>query len=240
MRVRRGNKNWVREKAFRNQPLMNKHHIIPKHHGGKDSPLITVTTWEHAQLHKDIYENGYDDGVTVIESGCTECLKNYKTLMGLHETWKTERDFYHDNEFDIIHYYEKDVNSEDILRNIDEDIITHDCNNIEDTDCVDMDTEINMESLKIELGVVLDKLKDRERDVIIKNFGLDGNDRLNLWQIGDLYGLTRERTRLIRNLAIKRLRQNCLPIRVNTREGISFETIGRYRRLVKLLESFSK
>ena len=43
MRVRRGNKNWVREKAFRNQPLMNKHHIIPKHHGGKDSPLITVT-----------------------------------------------------------------------------------------------------------------------------------------------------------------------------------------------------
>ena len=131
MRKRKRNNDWVRDKAFRDEPVMMKHHTVPKHHGGHNSPIVEVSAWEHAQLHLDIYKNGYNDGESCyIPPGCKVCLKNYKTLIGLHEKWKVERDLYHDNEFDIISYYENDVDSEDILRNVDEDILTNDFNNV--------------------------------------------------------------------------------------------------------------
>ena len=40
-------------------PIYHKHHIIPKHMGGTDDPsnLVSVTVEEHANLHKQLWED---------------------------------------------------------------------------------------------------------------------------------------------------------------------------------------
>jgi hypothetical protein len=40
-------------------PIYHKHHIIPKHMGGTDDPsnLVKVTVEEHANLHKQLWED---------------------------------------------------------------------------------------------------------------------------------------------------------------------------------------
>ena len=238
MRERKINKNWVRDAAFRDEPAMMRHHTIPKHHGGHNSPIVTVDAWEHAQLHKDIFLNGYNDGITYIPSGCKECWKAYKVCMGIHETWKIERDNYHDYEFDIIGYYENDVNSEDILRNIDEDVIIHDFNNVKDTD-FNIDRELDVESLRLELNDLFKRLKDRERNVLTEHFGLDGKKPRQLWEIGENYGITIPAVRQIKERAIRRLRNMCIPQKTY-RKGVPFAVLHNHRKLSKLLEIFSK
>ena len=57
---------------------------------------------------------------------------------------------------------------------------------------------------------VLNSLDDREKDIIIKRFGLDNGVQKTLDQVGDMVGLTRERVRQIEINAIKKLRN---PIR---------------------------
>jgi RNA polymerase primary sigma factor len=62
------------------------------------------------------------------------------------------------------------------------------------------------ESLQMEIKRTLDTLTDREANVIRLNYGLDGNKQLSLSEIGELFDLTRERVRQIREKAIRRLR----------------------------------
>ena len=50
-------------------------------------------------------------------------------------------------------------------------------------------------------------LNEREADVIKKRFGWDGSAPMTLEEVGNLYGVTRERVRQIEVRAIKRLRQ---------------------------------
>ena len=236
--MRKRNNDWVRDYSVRNIPIGNDHHVIPRHHGGSDSPenIVPLTVWEHAQYHKEIYDKGYNDGINYISPGCKRCFKAYKSLMGIHNRWKVERNLYHDKEFDIIGWYEDDVKSEDILRNVDEDIITHNFNNIKDTGCVDVDRELDMESLRFELNDILEELKDREKSVLVEYFGLDGKGCRDISQIGENYGINRERARQIKEKAIRRLRYRCLPENAFGDE----RTAQRYKRLAKLLEIFSK
>jgi len=51
----------------------------------------------------------------------------------------------------------------------------------------------------------LDYLEPRERDVLIYRFGLRGQKRGTLEQVGDQVGLTRERVRQIQIKALKKL-----------------------------------
>ena len=51
------------------------------------------------------------------------------------------------------------------------------------------------------------ELNERERDVLIRRFGLHGKDRETLEEIGKIHSLTRERIRQIETTSIKRLRQ---------------------------------
>ena len=59
---------------------------------------------------------------------------------------------------------------------------------------------------------VLDTLDEREKDILIKRFGLDNGIQKSLEQVGDLVGLTRERVRQIEIAALAKLRN---PIRAN-------------------------
>lgn len=59
---------------------------------------------------------------------------------------------------------------------------------------------------------VLDSLDSREKDILIKRFGLDDGVQKSLEQVGELVGLTRERVRQLELLALDKLRN---PIRAN-------------------------
>lgn len=51
------------------------------------------------------------------------------------------------------------------------------------------------------------KLSGKERDVIARRFGLIGDKKYTLEEIGNHYGITRERVRQIENLSIKKLKE---------------------------------
>ena len=77
---------------------------------------------------------------------------------------------------------------------------------INDTNIDDPDKELHMSSLEKEVRNSLDSLKDREKDVIKMYFGIDREYALTLNEIGEEFGLTRERVRQIKEKAIRRLR----------------------------------
>jgi RNA polymerase primary sigma factor len=54
------------------------------------------------------------------------------------------------------------------------------------------------------------ELPDRERAVLVLRFGLDGEDPWTLGEIGEHFGISRERVRQIENKALERLRYNGL------------------------------
>ena len=68
------------------------------------------------------------------------------------------------------------------------------------------DRQLVVESLQAEIKQVLRILNERERNVIEAFFGINGPE-MTLEEIGDKYGLTRERVRQIKEKAIRRLRE---------------------------------
>ena len=62
------------------------------------------------------------------------------------------------------------------------------------------------ESLATEIDRALSTLTDRERDIVKLFFGIGGQE-MTLEEIGERFGLTRERVRQIKEKAIRRLRQ---------------------------------
>ncbi len=68
------------------------------------------------------------------------------------------------------------------------------------------DMNLFEDSLKKEIHTALASLSDREREVICLYFGLEQDQALTLEEIGEKFGLTRERVRQIKEKAIRRLR----------------------------------
>ena len=69
------------------------------------------------------------------------------------------------------------------------------------------DRQLVVESLRSEIETVLKLLNDRERNVVKAFYGIDGPE-MTLEEIGNKFGLTRERVRQIKEKAIRRLRGN--------------------------------
>ncbi len=64
------------------------------------------------------------------------------------------------------------------------------------------------EVLKNELDKTLSILSEREQKIINMYFGIDGGS-LTLEQIGDEFGLTKERIRQIKEKSLRKLKNNC-------------------------------
>jgi len=77
---------------------------------------------------------------------------------------------------------------------------------ISDKNTEEPDLELHIGSLEKEVKDALETLKDREKDVIRMYFGIDREYALTLNEIGEEFGLTRERVRQIKEKAIRRLR----------------------------------
>ena len=69
------------------------------------------------------------------------------------------------------------------------------------------DKSLVNESLSKEIDRALSTLSDREKEIIKMFFGI-GTQEMTLEEIGDKFGLTRDRVRQIKEKAIRRLRQN--------------------------------
>lgn len=89
---------------------------------------------------------------------------------------------------------------------VDDDLTLHD---ILPSDMFDaVDHSLISESLKQELNIVLRTLKPREAEIIKLYFGIDRDRPLTLEEIGEHFGLTRERVRQIKEKALRRLRHS--------------------------------
>ena len=74
----------------------------------------------------------------------------------------------------------------------------------EDSDPVDY---LNQVAHCEEVHMLVQHLSDREKDVIVARYGLDGSNGLTLREIGERIGLSRERVRQIERRALRKLRR---------------------------------
>jgi len=70
------------------------------------------------------------------------------------------------------------------------------------------DSVLLKQSLKVEVDEGLRMLTTRENEVLSAYYGLNGRQSMTLEEIGEMYGLTRERVRQIKERAIRRLRKS--------------------------------
>jgi RNA polymerase primary sigma factor len=77
-----------------------------------------------------------------------------------------------------------------------------------DVDQESPDDNLITESLRVEITTALATLTPREAEVISRYFGLNGERAATLEEIGERFGLTRERIRQIKEKAIRRLRHS--------------------------------
>ena len=76
---------------------------------------------------------------------------------------------------------------------------------LEDHDSPTADNELVNESLRAEIKKTLGLLKDRERKIVEEFYGIGGPEK-SLEEIGNKYGLSRERVRQIKEKALRQLR----------------------------------
>lgn len=86
----------------------------------------------------------------------------------------------------------------------------------------------------------LDILPARQKEIIEKRYGLNGEEPLTLAAIGEEKGLTRERIRQIENAALEKLRKNIEELNeILERIKYHLEILGGIRREKRLLEEAS-
>jgi RNA polymerase nonessential primary-like sigma factor len=84
---------------------------------------------------------------------------------------------------------------------------------------LDPSEQLQEASVHSSIASWLNQLSDKQREVVIRRFGLLGHNSSTLEEVGEEIGLTRERVRQIQVEALKRLK------RVLEREGLSADTL---------------
>ncbi len=92
-------------------------------------------------------------------------------------------------------------------------------------------------SMSSDIKSVIDRLEDREAEIIQLRFGLDGNRPLTLEEVGERFDVTRERVRQIQNIAIHKMRRLMTENeRQRSKEEVQEERIEQEK--MKVLQEF--
>ncbi|MBQ9688046.1 sigma-70 family RNA polymerase sigma factor, partial [bacterium] len=111
---------------------------------------------------------------------------------------------------------ESPVNQKDDSTKISDSIV--------DESTIAPENRVSQEDLLDEIGKMLEKLSPKEKDVLIKRYGLDNNgEKKTLDEVGGEYGVSRERIRQIENRAISKLKRMC-------KNEIAFNELQNYFR----------
>ena len=208
MRKRKISKSdWLRRNAVPKYletgvlPL-HKHHTIPKHHGGENSPLLELNYKQHTETHLEYGK----------KHNCKRCLQSYKTLIGMWNIFIEEVEKYSEEKaFNLVDSYEDylgkiddegDVNKDDVMLKeyVElEDVIDNSSTfkNPED--------DIIKDSIKDSVRWSLETLSGRERSVLEMYFGINRDRSMRLNEIGEEFDLTRDRILQIKNKGLQRL-----------------------------------
>ncbi|MGJ3243164.1 MAG: sigma-70 family RNA polymerase sigma factor [Opitutales bacterium] len=99
---------------------------------------------------------------------------------------------------------------------------------------------LQVNSLNSDVKTLIDRLDSREGEIIRLRFGLNGERPLTLEEVGDKFGITRERVRQLQNIALQKMRRSMASKETQrTREEIHEETIER-KKMEVLQEFFQK
>lgn len=86
---------------------------------------------------------------------------------------------------------------------------------------VDPFENLSDKDIHMEVGDLLAKLDDRERKIINARFGLDGSDPITLEEVGDKFGVTRERIRQLQNIALNKMRRSLNKLEKMNTQGLA-------------------
>ena len=100
--------------------------------------------------------------------------------------------------------HSRDVMSLDQTVGADEDAALGDF--IEDSDTPDADEVVSFDMMRQDVRKVVEGLDERERALVSRRFGLDGQKPYTLEQIGKEFGMSRERVRQIERQTMAKLR----------------------------------
>ena len=78
---------------------------------------------------------------------------------------------------------------------------------VSDEAAVDPFENLSEKNLQVELGDLLGQLDEREKRIISARFGLEGSDPITLEEVGEKFGVTRERIRQLQNIALAKMRR---------------------------------
>ena len=84
---------------------------------------------------------------------------------------------------------------------------------------------------------LISDLKEREKEIIVRRFGLEGGEKESLQSIGESFGITRERVRQIENSALNKIRPKIKKYQKLFRKFLDyFKNVGEVRKEERLLE----
>ncbi|MCC8174619.1 MAG: RNA polymerase sigma factor RpoD/SigA [Odoribacter sp.] len=101
----------------------------------------------------------------------------------------------------------KPVSMDAPLTNDEEAITLYDIYIPTDTSLPVPETVLNNDSLKTDIRSTLSHLSDREAEILMMYYGLDGYPPMSLEEIGTRLGLTSERVRQVKNKSIRKLKE---------------------------------
>jgi RNA polymerase primary sigma factor len=106
-----------------------------------------------------------------------------------------------------------------------------------DENAIDPYQNLREKNLQSDLRGLLNRLDDRESEIIKLRFGLEGKDELTLEEVGKKFNVTRERVRQLQNIAITKMRRAMADIEhQRTQEEIDEE--HRVRGRMNVLREF--
>jgi RNA polymerase primary sigma factor len=80
-----------------------------------------------------------------------------------------------------------------------------------DKETITPEDDMMQKTVENEITAMLNGLNEREAEIISCYFGLNGKTPMTLEEIGEVYGLTRERVRQIKERCIQRLKDKTNP-----------------------------